>query len=294
MHVDGWTVFLHVDREDDLPLGMAEETCFGDPLPTQLCPANPDVRRYAVTLAREVARRGVRAVIAESLHHHPLEHGYHHERYFVALPPLARAVLELCFCRHCCDDEALRARAAAIVQQAFDADDPAGPEPDRASLDELLDGHLARREARVATLVGEVAAACLEEGAALVFLDPSGAAKGYATGRPGGGAAPEIAWQRGVNLAAVGRAAGAIGAIAYAADPERVALDLDAYRAAAGTEVALEVVLRPARPDCTDVANLAAKLAACSERGVRATGFYHYGLAPMTAIDRVGRALAGA
>ena len=92
MHVDAWTVFLHVDREHDLPAGLAEETCFGDPLPTQLCPANPDVRRYAVTLAREVARRGVRAVIAESLHHHPLEHGYHHERYFVALPPLARAV----------------------------------------------------------------------------------------------------------------------------------------------------------------------------------------------------------
>ena len=49
---DAWTVFLHVDRERDLPAGLAEETCFGDPLPTQLCPANPDVRRYAVTLGR--------------------------------------------------------------------------------------------------------------------------------------------------------------------------------------------------------------------------------------------------
>ena len=46
MHVDAWTVFLHVDRAHDLPAGLAEETCFGDPLPTQLCPANPDVRRY--------------------------------------------------------------------------------------------------------------------------------------------------------------------------------------------------------------------------------------------------------
>ena len=66
--------------------GLAHETAFGDPLPTQLCPANPEVRRYAVTVAREVARRGVRAVVAESLHHHGLYHGYHHERAFVALP----------------------------------------------------------------------------------------------------------------------------------------------------------------------------------------------------------------
>jgi hypothetical protein len=294
MHVDAWTVFLHVDREHDLPAGLAEETCFGDPLPTQLCPANPAVQHYAVTLAREVARRGVRAVIAESLHHHPLEHGYHHERYFVGLPPLARAVLGLCFCRHCCDDEALRAKAAAIVQAAFDADDPSGPAPERDELDGLLDGHLTRREARVASLVADVAAACRAEGAALVFLDASGAAKGYATGRPEGGPAPEIAWQMGVDVAAVARAARGIGAIGYAADPARVALDLDAYRAAAGPDVALEVVLRPARPDCIDATNLAEKLAACRERGVRAAGFYHYGLAPASAIDRVGAALAGA
>ena len=292
MHVDAWTVFLHVDRAHDLPAGLGEETCFGDPLPTQLCPANPDVRRYAVTLAREVARRGVRAVIAESLHHHPLEHGYHHERYFVALPPLARAVLGLCFCRHCCDEDALRARAAAIVQEAFEADDPAGPDPGRAELDRLLDGYLTRREGRVASLVAEVAAACREAGAELVFLDASGAAKGYATGWPEGGPVTEIAWQMGVDVAAVARAAGGIGAIAYAADPARVAFDLDAYRAAAGPDVALEVVLRPARPDCTDAGNLAAKLGACRERGVRATGFYHYGLAPMSAVDRVGEALA--
>ena len=292
MHVDAWTVFLHVDRERDLPAGLAEETCFGDPLPTQLCPANPDVRRYAVTLGREAARRGVRAVIAESLHHHTLEHGYHHERYFVALPPLARAVLGLCFCRSLLRRPgACERRRPASSSRRSPPMIRHGPEPDRALLDGLLGGHLARREARVASLVAEVAAACREEGADLVFLDASGAAKGYATGQPEGGPAPEIAWQMGVDVAAVARAAGGIGAIAYAADPARVALDLDAYRAAAGPDVALEVVMRPSRPDCTDAANLAAKLAACRQRGVRAAGFYHYGMAPMSAIDRVGAAL---
>jgi hypothetical protein len=292
LHVDAWTVFLHVDREHDLPAGVAEETCFGDPLPTQLCPANPDVRRYAVTLAREVARRGVRAVVAESLHHHPFGHGYHHERRFVALPPVAEALLDTCFCRHCSADDGVRARAAAIVEEGFAADDGDGPPAERDALDALLDGHLTRREQRVASLVAEVAAACRAEGAELVFLDASGAAKGYATGRPEGGPATEVAWRLGVDLGAVARAADGIGVIAYAAEVARVALDLDAYRTAAGSATALEMVLRPSRPDCTDAANLRAKLDAGRERDVRAAGFYHYGLAPAAAIERVRVALA--
>ena len=151
-----------------------------------------------------------------------------------------------------------------------------------------------RREARVASLVADVAAACRAEGAELVFLDASGAAKGYATGRPEAGRRPRSRGRWASTWQPSRGPRGGIGAIAYAADPARVALDLDAYRAAAGPDVALEAVLRPARPDCTDAANLAEKLAVCRQRGVRAAGFYHYGLAPASAIDRVGTALAGA
>jgi len=300
MHVDGWTVFLHVDRELDLPDGLAEETAFGDPLPTQLCPANPEVRRYAVTLAREVARRGVRAVVAESLHHHGLQHGYHHERAFVALPPSAWFLFGICFCRFCRaaapDGDAVRDAAAAALDEALAADDPGRDELplDRAVAAALLDGalgrYLAARESTVTSLVAEVAEACRQEGSELVFLDSSGAALGYATGRPQGPPAPETAWSFGVDLPAVARAASAVGAIAYAADPDRVATDLDAYAAAAGP-AALEVVMRPTRPDCEDAANLRAKLDACRARDVRTAGLYHYGLVSRRALARVGEAL---
>ena len=59
------------------------------------------MRIYARALAVEVARVGVETIVAESLHYHPLEHGYAHERYFVPLGPRARYLLGLCFCRHC-------------------------------------------------------------------------------------------------------------------------------------------------------------------------------------------------
>ena len=82
-------------------LRLRTADAFGDRYVTELCPANPDVRIYARALAVEVARVGVETIVAESLHYHPLEHGYAHERYFVPLGPRARYLLGLCFCRHC-------------------------------------------------------------------------------------------------------------------------------------------------------------------------------------------------
>jgi hypothetical protein len=131
LDVQAWTVFLHVDWTEDGDPRFAEQTCFGDPCLTELCPANPDVRAYALALAQDIAGRGVAAVLAESLHHHPLEHGAHHERYFVELGAVARLLLGLCFCTHClagvrrrgADPEELRQRACAEVERALAGDD---------------------------------------------------------------------------------------------------------------------------------------------------------------------------
>ena len=96
-----WTVFLH-----NHTLGEAHPECvchnvFGDPHLTDLCPANPDARAYVRGLSADIAAHGVSTVVAESLHYHGLEHGFHHERYFVELGPLGRYLLGLCFCDHC-------------------------------------------------------------------------------------------------------------------------------------------------------------------------------------------------
>ena len=99
--VHGWTVFLHADRLGALHPDVVPRNAFGDPYPTDLCPTHPEVRAYAVTLAAEVASRGVASVVAESLHFHPWEHGEHHERAFVPLSERARLLLGLCFCPSC-------------------------------------------------------------------------------------------------------------------------------------------------------------------------------------------------
>jgi hypothetical protein len=306
LDVRAWTVFLHVDWTSDGDPAVAERNAFGDAYLTQLCPANPAVRAYARALAADVASRGVEAVLAESLHYHPLEHGYHHERYFVQLPASARLYLSLCFCEHClaaaaargADGAALRRAAAAEVQAALDRlDGPAGePDLDREAAGALLGGELAAlldaRCAVVAGLTAEVADACREAGSRLVQMDASGAVKGYADGRPTGGAAPEIAWRLGVDVAAVARACDGLEAIAYAADPARVELDLRAYGALAGAGRALAAALRPMAPDCDSAANLAAKLRLAESLGLERVDLYHYGLAPLAALDRTREARA--
>jgi hypothetical protein len=131
-------------------------------------------------------------------------------------------------------------------------------------------------------------------GAALAFIDLSGAVKGYATGRPQGDAAPALAWQFGIDLAGIGAACGQVEAIGYAADPDRLRFDLAAYRAAIGTATGLSVILRPMAPDCGSAENLADKLAVAADIGSTECGFYHYGFMRLESLDLIRSALRSA
>jgi hypothetical protein len=76
VQVHAWTVFLHNGALGEAFPDCAPQNAFGDRYVTELCPANPDVRAYACVLGGEAARLGVETIVAESLHYHPLEHGY--------------------------------------------------------------------------------------------------------------------------------------------------------------------------------------------------------------------------
>jgi hypothetical protein len=293
--VRAWTVFLHNGALAEAHPDCAPQNAYGDRYVTDLCPANPDVRAYARALAADVAALGVAAICAESLHYHPLEHGYAHERYFVPLGVRSRFLLGLCFCAHCMeaaggvgvDGEAARRAVHEELDRVFaGSEDAIGDELQRSALADL-DGYLAMREHVVSSLVQEVADVARAGGAELEVLDSSGAMKGYATGRPTGGPAPTVAWQLGLDLDAVAGSCDGIEAIGYAADPERVRGDLEAYG-----DRAVSVVLRPAAPDCDSAENLRAKVALARARGLRRVDFYHYGLMRLDALDRIRAALA--
>jgi len=298
-----WLVYLHNDRVGFTQPEYAPRNIYGDPYRTDLCPANPAVREYAVALTRDVARYGCDAVLAESLHYHPLGHGNHHERCLFELRPLAEFVLGLCFCPHCVlramedgvDVAGLVPAVRALTDQAF-AGAPPGP-PGELTIEAVgavaggeLSAYLDARRRTVTSLVERVRDALDGTGTTLHFLDQAGAMKGYATGRPTGALAADVAWQLGVDVAGIGDHVDAYQVLAYAQDPERVRADVTAYQSRLA--IPLRCALRPTRPDCDSAENLAAKLAVLADLGVHDVDFYHYGLLPLSAVDMVRQVLA--
>src|SRR5437762_46607 len=175
--VRAWTVFLHNGALASAHPDCAPENAFGDRYVTDLCPAHPDVRAFAVALAADVAGLGVATICAESLHYHPLEHGYAHERYFVPLGQRVRYLLGLCFCAHCLDaarrsgvdGDAVRRAAREEIERVFEGG--AEPPVEELERDELA-GYLRVREEIVSSLVAEVAAAARAGGAGVEFIEP--------------------------------------------------------------------------------------------------------------------------
>ncbi|MER6396922.1 hypothetical protein ACFWA9_15925 [Kitasatospora sp. NPDC059973] len=287
MKLHAWTVFCHNDRLGFEHPDCAPANAFGDRHLTELCPAAPEVREYAVTLVAELARYGVDAIRAESLHFHGLRHGYHHERYFEELGPVAEALLGICFCDHC-RAAAVRAgvpadEVAATVRAELRrrlADDTAAAEP--AALDELAGGALAAyvdaSAATVTSLAAEVAEEARRHGMRLSFMDGGGPGRG---------------WLAGIDLPALAGVADQIETLGYARTPEAVREKIAAFALHGVRPRDMAVILRPMASDCDGPANLAAKIAALRELGVPEVEFYHYGLMRLSSLDRIGTALAG-
>ena len=242
-------------------------------------------------LSADIARHGVQTIVAESLHYHPLEHGYHHERYFLHLGArtassrtlLLRALrrgrprpASMVAVQRWAQNEIQRSSTAARTHRRSSTRPRRGRWRAGSSA-----ATSTRRAEAVASLVADASAAAAEEDAVFAFLDASGAIKGYADGRPAGGPAAEIAWRLGVDPGAVARACGRLEAIAYAADPDRVRLDLEAYRALLPQDGSLSAAMRPTLPDCDSTENLAEKLGLARELGLERVDLYHYGFAPL-------------
>ncbi|MGW3179376.1 hypothetical protein ACWDD9_08925 [Kitasatospora sp. NPDC001119] len=286
LKLHAWTVFCHNDR-----LGFAHPDCapanaFGDRHLTELCPANPEVREYALTLVAELARYGVDAVRAESLHFHGLRHGYHHERYFEELGPTAEALLGVCFCPHCRAAATAAGVPAEEVAEAVRAelrhrlaDESAAARP--ADLSALADGAFAAyvdaSAATVTALAADLSEQARRHGMRLSFMD-------------GGG--PGTGWLAGIDLPALAGAADQIETLGYARTPEAVREKLAAFALHGVHPKSMAVILRPMSSDCDGPENLAAKIATLRELGVPEVEFYHYGLMRLSSLDRIGAALS--
>ncbi len=130
--VNAWTVLCHNDQ-----LGKAASDCciqnvFGDAYPYALCPSNPEVRRYIVTLCAEIAELpGVASLDLEALSFMGYEHQSLHDKRGVTLSPEVIWLLSICLCRYCCAGmggaaEEIRHKAKTSIRNFFSNPTSAG------------------------------------------------------------------------------------------------------------------------------------------------------------------------
>jgi hypothetical protein len=293
LKLHAWTVFLHNDRLGFDHPDCAPANAFGDRHLTELCPANPEVRAYVRTLVGEHARYGVDAIRAESLHFHGLRHGFHHERYFEELGPVAEALLGLCFCEHCRAhatglgipaDEVRDAVRAEVRRRLGDegavAEDtaPGGAAPLTGIADGALAAYVDASAGTVTSLAAEAAAEAADHGMRLTFMD---------------GAGPGSGWLAGIDLPALAKAVPGIETLGYARTAAQVREKVAAFALHGVAPSALAVILRPMSADCDGPENLAEKIRMLADLGVPEIEFYNYGLMRLSSMDRIGSALHG-
>jgi hypothetical protein len=155
---------------------------------------------------------------------------------------------------------------------------------------EQLLGYFDARIDTVASLTAEVSATA-GESTSVAFLDLSGAEKGFATGQPAGEAVAKTGWQTGVDVNLLAQVCDTIETTGYAADPNRLSFDLDAYHTLLAGASRLGLVLRPMTPDCRSAANLAAKVSLARERRLHRLDFYHYGFCRLRSLDWIRQSL---
>lgn len=268
MPVTGWTVGLH-----NTPLGQAHpelvvRNAYGDPLWNALCPAQPEVRRYLVSLCADLAHNHPVAEVAiETPGWQAYRHGHHHEFELIDLTPAAQVLLGMCFCDACVASAAQAGINAADLARRtrseldrFFAD---GTEPPTNPLaDAEWVAFLAWRADIVTGLVAEVRAAMPEEvGLAVIPTTQS---------------PNSLCWIEGSDLAALAKVA-RLEIPAYQSGVPAIVKDVGATAAAAGTGASLGYILRPTPPNLPSAGDVRTVVREIGATGAASISFYNYG-----------------
>ena len=291
--VYGWTVLLHNTRLGYVHPGVVARNAWGDPAFYSLCPAQPLVRDYAVSLCGDLAEHyDLAGLTLETPGFLPFVHGYHHE--FAQLPgnPWMNVLLGLCFCDACMAGAAKAGiDSASIARRLKDAVHgymmSAATVPDDMAVhwlvsDLVLDpefGAFLRWRCQVVTSLVQAIRQDVRP-AVRVAVIPS-------VQRPSA-----LAWSEGTDLAALAKHCDGLEIPFYEADPARLSADVLDCRRRAGPDAAISAILRPGHPDMASEAELQSSISTLLGQGVQHFSFYNFGLLRPHNLDWIRSAAA--
>jgi hypothetical protein len=274
--VNAWAVYMH-----NSAIGMTNpETTvtnvFGNRFLSELCPANKAVQGYAIGMTKDLASRGVKSIMAESLHFHGARHGEHHERFFMELSPVTEFLYSLCFCKDCKgnfagDADALDDKVKSKLQIVFADIDPwLGKVLSKELLAEIVGpeilDYLIARESAVADLYQKVVTVAHDSGVKFKYEDQSplldtNSAKTL-----------DRSWELGIDNQKISKIVDTYEPLVYRTTSESVATLANSYLKDVSAPVS--AILRPTFPDCTEEQNLIAKVKALRDLGITEIDFY--------------------
>jgi hypothetical protein len=274
--VNAWAVYMH-----NSALGMTYPNAtvtnvFGNKFLSELCPINKAVQGYAIGLTKDLASRGVKSIMAESLHFHGARHGEHHERFFMELSPITEFLFSLCFCADCKsnfsgDADSLASKIKEKLQIVFDDKDPwLGKSLTKELLAELLGpeilDYLTARESAVSKLYEQVVATAHASGVKFKYEDQSplldtNSAKTL-----------DRSWELGIDNQKISKIVDVYEPLVYRTTADGVSSLVSSYLRE--LSVPVSAILRPTFPDCTDQENLIEKVEALTSLGIKNIDFY--------------------
>lgn len=280
--VTGWTVGLH-----NTPLGQAHpdlvvRNAYGDPLWNALCPAQPEVRGYLVSLCADLANNHPLAEVAiETPGWQAYRHGHHHEFELIDLGPKAQVLLGMCFCDACVagagkagiDAASLVRRTRGELEQFF-ADGTEPPTDLQADAEWLA--FLAWRASIVTGLVAEVRASMPKTvGLAVIPTTQS---------------PNSLCWIEGSDLTRLAKIA-RLEMPAYQTGVDAILSDVVATKAAAGPGAELGYILRPTYPNLPTAGDVRTAVREIGAVGAASISFYNYGHLRLSSLDWIKSAI---
>lgn len=280
--VNAWTVLNHNTRLGMMRRDLCAQNAFGDIYPYSLCPSQPEVRAYGITLCADIADNyPVRSLLLESPGWLTYAHGFHHEFAQVAPDQGLERLLGLCFCAACksgakaagIDADGLAAQVRYAIDVALDGDGQGTLSEESA---ELLAYHRFRCQV-VSSLVRDIRAK----------VNPSVMIKVISTcQRP-----HATAWLEGHDLAALDAVSDGLELPLYQPNAASVLADAR-YVLDRVSSARTSVILRPGYPDLTTEADLVAALDGLKLLGITNFAFYNLGMLRPGDLRRLQHVLA--
>ena len=251
----------------------AQQNVYGDYYNYGLCPANPQVRAYAIALSQELENRGIEIIEIESLSYMGFGHSHYHSKFGIDFGS-AKALIDLCFCSSCRQSgEELNIDINSLADQVKSALDTVFSQgKTNLSWQDYLDkipaltNYIHMQEQVVESLLGAIRKAV---GCELDF----------------------IMMGNGLNTGRIANICDKVEVLAYTADPEQVKSIVQSTVQRIDSVDQLLTGYSVYGGTTPDVETLKQTVCTAVEAGVKHVSFYNYGIMPPDRLDWVRQAI---